>query len=97
MAPSKSPPMDETYNIETATSDVAIEKRKHKRRLLEWLAISAVLRIFTITFYLGHRLRCMLLGNNGFNPADITAAWVFFAIEFFFAGKFITNPICTIQ
>jgi len=90
-------PTHEMNHIETETGGVAIEKRTRKRRLLEWLAISAVLRIFTMTLYLGYRIRCMFPGSNASNTIDIAAAWLFFAIESLFAGKLITSPTHTPQ
>lgn len=97
MAPGRSPSSDEKNLIQTASDDVAIEQRKRKRRLLEWLASTAVLRIFTMTFYLGYRVRCMLVGNHGFSASDVAVASVFFAMELLFAGKLMTGPTCTPQ
>jgi hypothetical protein len=91
MATDKHQTMDEKNYIETAVGDAAIMSREKKRRLLEWLAFSAVLRIFTMTFYLAYRVRCMLVGSNSFGKNDIISAWVFFAIEGLFAGKLITT------
>lgn len=97
MLPSPFQPTDEKNHIETASSSVSIEKRTRKRQLLEWLAISAVLRSSTMTLYLGYRIRWMLVSNNGFDTLDVAAAWLFFAIEFLFAGKLIISPAYTSQ
>jgi len=93
MLSAHSRPTDEKYHIETGTSRIAIKERTRKWWLLECLAVSAMLRIVTMSLYLGYRIRCLLVGDNTLNITNVAIVWLFFTIEILFVGKLMISPI----